>query len=404
MVTSEDTARDVRLSRAMEHIFLSGAGDVAEQLCLHNMTYGLAKIHHVEALCGLCPRAFFIGAPDATVTRNPYRWRQGFGYGGAVYWDERLVILDSKPNGCGMLVGSIPSEVDEHTIRRTARQISQATLSLDQIPLTYDLGESNHFIDILQLDHAYPGADTLPEHIFIIHSSGHEHRRRSPWGPGLYIDQSAELQAMAERVETPWGPLAILRDEAAQTYYRFVRAVQRFNERRREFYAERLFGPFTPICNVTHQGFRAPGQLHLGSYWCEPDQLYPLTLGPDQPAFLIRPRPNFSHRALELLGWRERAQRLGLMPRLLNANILPHGGGYSFPGIRRIVRVRHAGDRRRFTLQGATGEPLEMEEIRDLPFGYRDRKVLDRLITLELGDPIAQYRIRFVIKDEERGA
>ena len=71
-----------RLERAKQHIFLCGVGDVAEQLCSANMAFGLAKIHLVEERLGLTSRAFFVGAPDATVTRNRQRWAHGFGYGG----------------------------------------------------------------------------------------------------------------------------------------------------------------------------------------------------------------------------------------------------------------------------------------------------------------------------------
>ena len=53
---------------------------------------------------GLEPRALFIGTPDATVTRNRYRWRQGFGYGGQVS-EERLIADETGTLGQGDIVG-----------------------------------------------------------------------------------------------------------------------------------------------------------------------------------------------------------------------------------------------------------------------------------------------------------
>ncbi|MHA1957177.1 MAG: hypothetical protein ACW968_09650, partial [Candidatus Thorarchaeota archaeon] len=61
------------------------------------------------------PDATFIGAPDATITRNLKRWNGGFGYGGKLAWGDGsndLLILDSMPNACGMLVGGLETLPD----------------------------------------------------------------------------------------------------------------------------------------------------------------------------------------------------------------------------------------------------------------------------------------------------
>ena len=42
--------------------------------------------------------------------------------------------------------------------------------------------------------------------------------------------------------------------------------------------------------------------------------------------------------------------------------------------------------------------PPEIEHIRQLPFGYRDSAVLERMQALELGEAVARYRIQFVLK------
>ena len=98
------------LQRATEHIFSTGLDDGAARLGLTNMRYGLAKIHLAQESLGLIPDATFIAAPDLSVTRNSSRWRSGFGYGGRVTWgdgQQELIILDLKPNCCGMLAGGL---------------------------------------------------------------------------------------------------------------------------------------------------------------------------------------------------------------------------------------------------------------------------------------------------------
>lgn len=388
------------LQRATERVFLCGLGDVAEQLCRANMTFGLAKIMYAEHQLGLESRALFIGSPDATVTRNIRRWRQGFGYGGQVYWNEELAVLDSKVNGCGMLVSAPRNMPDENHVRQAAHQAREAHLTLDGVELMYDLDDSNHFVDAAELDQVLVEGVELPEHIFIIHSSGHEHRSGSPFGPGLYFDESQQLRAMASEISTPWGPLFALQGQHAQDYAHFCARVQAFNERRRLLYGEALFGPHDPLCNVTHQGMRAPGRFHLGAYCFEDARgLYPLTLGPDQPLYLIRPMPNFQPRIIEQLGWMERAQRLGVTETLLRANILPHGGGYSYPQIRGLARVDSHRDQRIFVLQDHADEELMIRDSRELPFVYRDQAVLNRLMELQMGIAVARYHIRFVIKE-----
>jgi hypothetical protein len=390
------------LQRAAEHLFLCGVGDAAEQLCEANMTRGIARIQFAEDRLGLAPRAHFIGAPDATVTRNTYRWRHGFGYGGLVSWDREIAVLDSKPNGCGMLVGALASAPHERDVREAARAARGAALELDGVELTYDLGESNHFVDGLELDQQLePAEEELPPHLFVIHSSGHEHRPSSPFGPGLYIDESEELSRMAETVATPWGPVALLRGDDASRYHRFCARVQRFNADRRGLYGRLLFGDHDVVCNETHQGMRDDGRLHLGAYWFESqERLFPLTLGPDQPLYLLRPTPNLSDGIIDELGWRERAERLDLMEALRSANILPHGGGYRYPHLRRLLRVEERGTRRVFWLEPSDGGlPVGVEDVRPLPFAYRDLAVLHRLMELKLATPVARYRIRFVVKE-----
>ncbi|PIE19931.1 MAG: hypothetical protein CSA65_00350 [Proteobacteria bacterium] len=387
---------------AADHVFIAGVGDLGAELCQANVTFGLAKIHAVQRALGRTPNACFVGAPDATVTRNPRRWQQGFGYGGFYSIDEDLAILDSKPNACGVLVGALPGAPDEREVREAAEAVRRERLELEGVELTYDLHESNHFVDACELEEALVDDPTLalPRHILVLHSSGHEHRRESPFGPGLYLDESPELARLATRHETPWGNLSVLTGDDARAYYRFCQRVQRFNAERRELYAAKLFGEFRAVINATHQGFRRPGQHYLGAYWFEHEsQLFPLTLGPDQPLFLLRPRTNFRPATLDQLGFAERAERLELTPRLLGANVLPHGGGYRLEGRYLGAEGERDGERRYLIDRGDPDHPpFALEHIRQLPFTYRDERVLERTVALGMAEPVARYRVRFVVK------
>src|SRR3990172_1443408 len=184
---------DARLERAREHCFFAGVGDAGMQLCAAVTPFGLAKIHWVQERLGVPPDATFVGAPDATITRNPRRWRQGFGYGGAYAWTGDFAVLDLKSNACGMLVGALPDFAPAPDflaeLRARAARIERAGLELDGVRVDYDLAESNHFLDVLEVtstpgqrlsaaDGARP-AEAPPfgaRWFFIMHSRGHEHR------------------------------------------------------------------------------------------------------------------------------------------------------------------------------------------------------------------------------------
>lgn len=390
------------LERARQHCFSAGTGDTGEALCVANMTYGLAKIQEVQARLGLPRDATFVGAPDATVTRNRPRWDKGFGYGGRIQWTGDFAVLDEKPNACGMLVGALPELPSAEDAQAAARRVSKDGVLLDGTPLDYDLHESNHFVDLLEV--RGDGAGLPSRFLFIMHSSGHEHRGPTARGPGLYLDESAELQRAAERHDTPWGTLSILRGETARAWFEFVKVIQAFNLARREAFARALFGSFTVVKNATHQGLRALGDVNIGCYVFDRAEttdgtLYPLTLSPTLPAYLVAPRPNLTEAMVERLGWAERAASLGVLDRLVGLDVLPHGGGYTYPQFRGLARVHERGpDRRAFELVPADGgAPHVTEDVRGLPYGYRGMEILERTVALELARPVHTLDIRHIL-------
>jgi hypothetical protein len=373
-------------------------GDSGTALCEAVAPYGIAKIHAVQEQLGHPPDAIFVGAPDATVTRNAQRWKQGFGYGGAYSWSGDFAVLDVKSNACGMLVGALPERPDFEAVRAAAARVEAEGLELDGIRLDYDLTESNHFLDVLEVDEARSSEASPSRWIFIMHSSGHEHRGPSPFGPGLYYDESEDLRRAARVFQTPWGSLSVLSGGDAEAWYAFYRKVQDFNHRRRERFGQALFGGFEVVCNATHQGLvRGVNRANVGCYTYDaPGGLFPLTLQAELPAFLVRGAKNLSDPMLERLGFGERADRHGVLGALRETNLLPHGGGYTYPGVT-VAAVREEGpDARRYQLDTPRGQVL-VESPRELPHVYRGLEILDRMVELELGRPVVTLEPRFVL-------
>jgi hypothetical protein len=399
-----------RLERARAHCFMAGVGDVGMQLCEANVPYGLAKIHEAQAQLGVAPDATFVGAPDATITRNHARWRQGFGYGGMYQWSGDFAVLDIKPNACGMIVGALPGLPALDEVRERLHALDREGLTLDGVALDNDLSESNHFIDVLEVGERLdpeplPAAVAGARYFYVMHSSGHEHRGITARGPGLYWDHSEELMRLARVIDTPWGTLRVLEGEAARAWHAFYQAVQDFNHRRREALGRFLFGDQEVLINATHQGLvRGVNRANIGCYTFDSAAampLFPLTLSPSLPVYLVRGQRNVREALWDRLGWSDRIERHGLASRLADTNLLPHGGGYAYPHLRGVSRVIEEGpDVRRFELAPAdpAAAPVVVETPRELPYAYRGLEVKERMEALELGRAVLSLELRYVVK------
>jgi len=390
-----------RLQRAVDHIFSTALPDSGSRLGLANMRYGLAKIHWVQERLGLPANATFISAPDLTVTRNTNRWRSGFGYGGMLTWgdgDLDLMILDLKPNACGMIVGGLEHLPHSQELLQRVHTLKHEPVELDGVPIRWDFGKSNHFIDLFRVE-ALTDAN-LPPYVFIMHFAGSELRGETDRGPGLYWDHSPALQARMQVFETPFGPLRVLTGDDARAYFEFYRYVEGFVQRRRLFAAQRLFDTYTLINNDTHQGLTHANQILLGCYrFTDNERIYPIGLRPDLPAYLVRGRPNLSPETVENLGFEKRAQRLGVYDLLTSANLLPHGGGYVFPHILDVVDVYEIDGERYFEVDLTTGRGRQIvSRVRDLPYEYRGRKVVLRTLELGMAELVARLTPVYVLK------
>lgn len=385
---------EMLLKRAAECIFSTGLDDSGARLGLANMKYGLAKIHLAQEALGLAPDATFVAAPDLTVTRNINRWKSGFGYGGRITWgdgQQELIVLDLKPNCCGMLVGGLDDPPVRDTLLQRALALQAEELSIGGVPIKWDFGQSNHFVTLFRV--ASLDDRALKPYAFVIHGSGSELRGETAWGDGLYWDRSEALQRKSEVLETPFGPLRLLTGQNARDYYAFFQRADVFAKQRRLLIADRLFGDTTIYSNGTHQGLVSMNDIVLGAYLVGGGEgtIFPLTLQAHLPAYLVRGCPSISDAAIERLRWGERARRLGLYERLRSVNLLPHGGGYTYPHIQDVVSVIELGQERYFELSFRTGDGHQVvNDVHDLPYAYRGMEVVERVVELGLGELVAR--------------
>jgi len=377
------TDRRRQLAAAADACFFTGVGDLAEELCKANVRYAIAKIRHVQEALGIAPDASFVGAPDATITRNIPRWTAGFGYGGRIRYSGGFALMDVRSNCCGMFLGAIDEPPKPDRLLERVRALSGEGRLQAETGTSWDFGTSNHFVSVLRLERELGGQ----RHAVLIHGSGPELRDEGAHGPGLYLERSATLARIARTVETPWGPLCIIEGEGAKEYRQGYVHADAVSLKRRALLAQVLFPSVRAISNTTHQGASAVNDYHLGCLVDTGGRVVPLALRADLPVYLLEQLPNLDRGVAEMLGMAERADRQGLWPMLSNANLLPHGGGYTVPGYRRVRRVVEAGSTRVFELEvdGDSGARAYHTAFRHVPFGYRGEEVLRRVEELRLG-------------------
>ncbi|MHA2389634.1 MAG: hypothetical protein ACXACW_13020 [Candidatus Hodarchaeales archaeon] len=412
MEINRNMSRGKLLSRSKQFIFSTAIEDSASKLSRINFRYGLAKMHLVQAHLGLDPTATFIAAPDCTITRNIERWRNGIGYGGKITWGdgtEPLVFIDTMPNACGMLVGSLDEIPDPIELIQKVHELNDSSgeIEIEGIPIHWNFGSGNHFINVFEVlpNPAVSESSDLPEYTFITHSSPSELRSDdNPKSIGLYYHESEALQYFSETMETPFGDIHYLVGNNAQKYYDFFNWADTIGAKRRILAAETIFGKgFDVISNTCHQGMKTLNEVVLGAYTFNnslQEQFFPITLRADLPCYLMKGIPNFSDEAVEGLNFKERMEKYNLEERIKNANILPHGGGYAFPHIVAIPEIFETVEKRRyFSVDLGTGiGSMMFESPRDLQFTYRGRSVVIHTVELGLGEIVARMVPKFALK------
>ncbi len=402
MIELESLDKPSLLKRAKSHYFSTGMADGAAYLARENMKYGLAKIHLVQEKFDMEPNATFISTPDETVTRNLARWKAGFGYGGKLQWgsgNEKFIVLDSKPNACGMLVGGL-NELPEPAELIERIHAAKKELFVDDVAIDWDLYKGNHFIDLFKV--VRRSMDVfIPDYAFIIHGSVSELRGETEKGMGLYLDRSDTLKEKSKEVETTLGKVHVLLDSDADDYLKFYQYADDFAKRKRELVAETIFGKYHTIANITHQGLLDHNTLLLGCQNVkDPNaQMLPIALRADLPAFLMKGLDNITEETIEALGFYKRAEKLGIMDRLLNANIIPHGGGYAFKDFINVLEVIEIKNQRYFILDMQTDVGNKIcSDVREMEFDYRGKGVVLRTVELGFGDIMVRLIPHYVLK------
>lgn len=395
--------KDELLTRAEAHMFSTGLRDGATHLCRANMKYGLAKIQWVQERLGLKSDATFISTPDMTISRNAARWKSGFGYGGKVTWgdgDLELIILDVKPNTCGMLVGGLDRLPDSSELVYKINKLKDRKEEIDGIEIQWDFHISNHFIDLFWVKPL--GEVKFSEYVFIIHSAARELRGDNRKGFGLYYDGSQILRDMAERFDTPFGPLHVLTSSRAKEYYEFYCYAEEYSKQKRILAAEALFGEFELVSNEAHQGLVNMNEILLGCHLLhekDPECVFPFVLRADLPAYLVKGKPNLGENDIEALGFTRRAKAVGVYNRLKKANIIPHGSGYSLPDLLDVCRVLEYDDHRYFEVDLLNDRGKEvLSDVREIPYTYRGRQVVLKTLELNMCELVAKLLPRYVLK------
>jgi len=395
------------LHRAENFIFSTGLNDGASKLCRANIKYGIAQFQLIQEKHGFEPKATFISSPDETISRNLARWNSGLGYGGRINWgngNDKIIFLNTKPNQCGILAGGLDEPPDPYDIIKRIDEAKNIDLYYKNIKLQWDYGVSNHFINLFE-SKDLSDVD-LPPYIFFVHGSAPE-LRDDTHGLGYYYDKSKTLRELAIEEETIFGKQYILLDDDAKQYLDYVNQALEFSMVKRETFAHNLFGnDFKVICNQPHQFLKDYNNMYLGSnctdinYKYSESNIFPIALRADIACYLFRGKKNLSTITLKNQNFLHRAEKLELLDLLLNADILPHGGGYLFPDIKDIHNVLEYKHQRYFACS-MIKDINKLKIIRDpsqIQYEYRGRDVVLKTLQLGLGDIIARLNPIFSLK------
>ena len=377
-----------RLERAKEHIFSMGVNDGASHVARANMQYGLAKLHYTQERLGYKANTTFITSPDETITRNASRWNQGIAYGGKISWGngkEKVVMLDIKPNACGMLVGGINEIPEPKELIKKIYALEHESDYIDDVPVHWDLASSNHFIELFEVEQVNKHRK-LPKYAVILHAGCPELKGDYlPDKLGLYFNQSKILKDMMKTIETPFGKSHVVLGSDAKEYYDFYKFADRFAKKRRELAFKKIFGSNNIITNVTHQGMANMNEIILGCHTFKNEQdIMPISIKADIPSYLVTGKKNLTTDQIEDLGFKHRANELGITNKLKKANLCPHGGGYKLPTVLTVNKIHELKKKRYFELEmlNSIGKNV-ISEMENLSYAYRSREVL--LKTLEVG-------------------
>ena len=375
-------------------MFLASVPDSGTRLAAANLSCGLAKIHYLQESLGLTSDAFFVGMPDMSTPRYTTRWQWGLGIGGKLVWGDghhELMILDLQIGTSTALVGGLSKKPMLETLLAKINRLRRNDLVVMGVNVDWDFDRGNHFINCYRVK---PLEDIrLPPYIFVVHGGDTEVKQPSALGMGLDYEKSPSLRHRMKVVNTPLGPVRILTGRDARAYFASYQIYETYSKQKRLLIAERLFDHFDLISNEIHHGLTNANEALLGCYRFTPDvpTLYPITLRSDLPAFLVRGITNLAPEVIHEVGSSETARNLGICDRLTQANVLPHGGGYTYPEVADVADIQVVEKHRYFVLKATTGGAKRvLENLTTLPFVYRGLEVMEYIERWKLGKAVAK--------------
>ncbi len=378
------------LERAARHIIAAAApNDSGSALARLNLSVGIAKILHVQDTLGYPQDACFVATPDSTPSREGAKWDWGLSSGGMLSWGDggrSLMFLDlNVSTGCA-LVGGLQGPVGERDLIARITRIRDSLPMIMGVQARWDYGSGNHFINIYE----NAGNASLPPFVFIVHGSGREVKAPNALGIGLDYRVSPPLAGLMKTVPTPWGPCRILEGQAVRDLEASYRLYRDFALAKQRWVAGALFGRFTQICNEIHHGFVNANCAVLGCYRFHPEDetLFPITLRADLPAFLVKGQNNLDREVAQV------SPDLAslLTDRVASANVLPHGGGMTYPQVSGVEAVLQGEAARRYALRGPDGSRFTVKDLRGLECRMRGMEVMELVERARLGKVVAVLR------------
>lgn len=390
------------LALAQSRIVSFSVNDSSARLSRMNTQYGLGKIIYALGRRGVpADSVYCVFGPDAGITRNAKRWASGFGYGCLIRWagaeelGDDILFPEVRPNACGMLVAAVPNVPIPHELLERIQRVKEKRPEINGVPLHWNVGESNHFIEVRRVEDSHWEGVHDGDHIVLIHTSPNEFKRE------LY-DFDAWQQRGGGWEETPLGKIFVLEGPLAREYFASYKQMDKWGQAKRELIARELFGEIRVISNTTHQGLSTINVMRLGLYDSTDastspsgEPIFPIALRWDLPAYLVRGKPNLTRDQIKRK--RKGLVKKGFVPFLEQINILPHGGGYALPKYMEDCEVIRREGARLFRFVKGDGLYL-MSDPSAMPYKYRGLKVYQRTIDLELCEPVATLQLIYTLK------
>ncbi|WGI16958.1 hypothetical protein [Methanonatronarchaeum sp. AMET-Sl] len=358
--------------------------DSSSRVSILNTKCGLSKISHVLKALGVEGRPFSFFGPDAGITRNYERWANGFGYGCVISWpDEGLAFPQMKPNGCGMIVSRIDEAPTIDELSSRILRLSENPPSLMGREIEWDAGDSNHFVEVLRVESSKHGDLNEGDYCALLHTSASELKN-------LMYDFDRWSEEGGKWIDTPFGEMLVLIDSLASRYYSEFKKLEEFSKKKREIIFDHLFDEHEIICNPTHQGLFKENEIRLGLYEST-DGVYPLSLRPDLPVYLVQGKENIKPELLpnDIPQWKKEL--------LEGINVMPHGGGYELKINTNQIKMTQKNDLRLFKTS-VNGREYLFTNPSQIPYDYRGEKVLNKIKEWDLGDPIVKMEQKYTVK------